>query len=65
MIQNRVTLFCKLAIFWVVMMLSENFKVGAPKCKKKTVKSKVRRAENDDLEACEGILQTDHILPGP
>lgn len=50
MIQNRVTLFCK---------------VGAPKCKKETVKSKVRRAENDDLEACEGILQTDHILPGP
>ena len=32
MIQRRVTIFCKLAIFWVVMVSGENFKVRAPKC---------------------------------
>ena len=31
MIQRRVTIFCKLAIFWVVMVSGENFKVRAPK----------------------------------
>ena len=33
MIQRRVTIFCKLAIFWVVMVSGENFNVRAPKCR--------------------------------
>ena len=48
MIQRRVRLFCKLAIFWVVMVLS--------KLRRADYKQSIIRAENDDVEACDRLL---------
>ena len=45
MIQRRVTIFCKLAIFWVVMVSGENFTVRAPKCRA-DYKPRLRQAED-------------------
>ena len=60
MIQSRLTAFCKLVIFLVEMTLSENFTYGLQNVR--LMISKVRRVENEDLKACERILQTGHLL---
>ena len=56
MIQSHLTAFCKLVIFLVEMTLSENFTYGLQNVT--LMISKVRRVENEDLKACERILQT-------
>ena len=45
MIQRRVTIVCKLTIFWVVMVSGENFTVRAPKCRA-DYKQRLRQAED-------------------
>ena len=60
MIQSRLTAFCKLVIFLVEMTLSENFTYGLQNVT--LMISKIRRVENEDLKACERILQTGHLL---
>ena len=42
------------------MTLSENFTYGLQNVT--LMISKIRRVENEDLKACERILQTDHLL---
>ena len=60
MIQRRVTVFCKLAIFWDLMRLSKHFSVRAPKCRSNG--NTIRVAEKDDLEASDSIFQIGHVL---
>ena len=54
----NVSVFCKLAIFWVVIGLSENFTLRAPKCRY----DDKYLAENDYSEACDSIFQTFHLM---
>ena len=51
--QRQVTLFCKLAIIWIVIALGESFRVRTPKCRL-TINT-VRLAVNDHLEASDSI----------
>ena len=60
MIQRRVTVFCKLAIFWDLMRLSKHFSVRAPMCCSDG--NTIRVAEKDDLEASASIFQIGHVL---
>ena len=60
MIQRRVTVCCHLALFCVVMWLSENFPVRVPKFA--LMISTIKPAENDGLEGPHLILQIDHLL---
>ena len=52
-----VTLFCKVAISWVVIGLSEDLSVSVA-----LMISTIRLVGNDDLEACDSILQIGHLL---
>ena len=54
-IVRRLTVFWKLVIFWAVIGFSENFTVKAPKCDY-NVDHQIP-SENDDLEACDRILE--------
>ena len=54
------TVFLKLAIFWVVTRCSENFTVTALNVA--LMISTVRLARNDDLEASDSIVQIGHLL---
>ena len=58
MIQKAVSVFCKLAIFCVVMRITENFAVRAPKCRSDNKHNKTK----DDSEAFVSILQILHLL---
>ena len=60
-IKRRVTEFFKSAMFCVIMGLSDNFTVRAPKCRSYLV-STIGVAVNDDSEACDNILKTNHVM---
>ena len=50
--------FLQLAIFWLVMRLSEDFTVRASIC----LRDEKHHKENDNSETCESILQNGHFL---
>ena len=52
---RRLTPFCKLTIFWVVIALSEYFIVAAAICRFSVT-------QNVELEASDNILQISHSL---
>jgi len=54
------SVFWKVAIFWVVIGLSEDLSIRPPNVA--LMISTVRLARNDDLEACDSILQIGHLL---
>ena len=60
MIQRRVTEFWKSAIFLVVIALSDNFTVRAQTVV--LIVSTIGVAVNDDSEACDNILKTNHVM---
>ena len=62
MIKKRVTVYCKLAILWLIMGFSENYTVRAPNVA--LMISTKTQAENDDSEASESNLQIRHGLVG-
>ena len=60
MIHRRVTEFWKSGIFLVVIALSDNFTVRAQTVV--LIVSTIGVAVNDDSEACDNILKTNHVM---
>ena len=52
MIERRVTVFCKLAIFWDLMRLSKHFSVRAPMC----------CSDGNTIRVADSIFQIGHVL---
>ena len=51
-------MFCRLVIFWVVLVLSEDFTVRA----RKRRSDNKRLTKNDDSQVCDVFLQIGHLL---
>ena len=60
MSKKRVTEFCKLAIFWVVMGLSYNFTVRAPRCRPDGKHHNARKERG--FKALNSIFLTGHRM---
>lgn len=60
MILRRLTTFYKLVFFWAVIGLSESFKVSFQNID--LMKTLQTLKQNDDLKACDSILQIGHLL---